>query len=108
MERVHRIAPQGVDAALDLIGGDATAASLELVTERQRIGTTIDAEGAERYGFHRVGGRTTHGLRQVVDWYRTGAVKIPSVTVYPLEEVAAAHRHVEAGHTQGKVVLQVR
>jgi enoyl reductase len=108
VDRVREIAPQGVDAALDAIGGDATAASLELVADRHRIGTTIDTEGAEKYGFHRVGGRTTSGLRQLVDWYRTGAIKFPSVTVYPLDQVAAAHRHVEAGHTRGKVVLQVR
>lgn len=107
VDRVRRLAPHGVDAALDAIGGAATEVSLELVADRNRIGTTIDTEGAQRYGFHRVGGRTTPGLRQVVDWFRTGEVTLPSVTVYPLEEVAAAHRHVEGGHTRGKVVLRV-
>lgn len=108
VERVREAAPRGVDAALDAVGGDATAASLELVADRERIGTTIDTEAARRHGFHRVGGRTTSGLRQVVEWYRTGALRLPSITIYALEQVAAAHRHVEGGHTRGKVVLRLR
>ncbi|WP_327286896.1 NADP-dependent oxidoreductase [Streptomyces sp. NBC_01198] len=107
VDRVRELAPGGVDAALDAVGGDATAVSLALVADRRRIGTTIDTAAAETYGFQRVGGRTTPGLRQLAEWCRTGDLDLPSVTGYPLDQVAAAHRQVEAGHTRGKVVLRV-
>jgi enoyl reductase len=107
LDRVRALAPGGVDAALDAVGGDATAVSLALVADRRRIGTTIDAAAAQEHGFLRVGGRTTPGLRQLAEWCRTGDLVLPSVTGYPLDQVAAAHRQVEAGHTRGKVVLRV-
>lgn len=106
-DRVRELAPGGVDAALDAVGGDATEVSLALVADRSRIGTTIDTAAAEKYGFRRVGGRTTAGLRQLAEWSRTGGLVLPSVTAYPLDQVAEAHRHVAAGHTRGKVVLLV-
>ncbi len=37
-----------------------------------------------------------------------GALKPVIDTVYPLDEVAAAHARVETGHARGKVVLAIR
>lgn len=47
------------------------------------------------------------GLREVSERVRQGQLRPHVDTVYPLEEVARAHRHVESGHTRGKVVVRL-
>ncbi len=46
-------------------------------------------------------------MREIAALIDAGAVAPHIDKVFPLEETAAAHRHVEGGHTRGKVVLQV-
>jgi NADPH:quinone reductase len=45
---------------------------------------------------------------QLFDLVRQGRLNIAIDTVFPLEEAAAAHRHIEAGKTRGKLLLQVQ
>ncbi|KAG2449979.1 hypothetical protein HYH02_000083 [Chlamydomonas schloesseri] len=47
------------------------------------------------------------GLEEVVELVASGRVTPHIELTVPLEEVAAAHRHVEAGRTRGKVVVRV-
>ena len=46
-------------------------------------------------------------LRAVKDLVESGAVKPILEAVYPMEEMVAAHLHVEGGHTRGKVVVSM-
>jgi enoyl reductase len=105
VERIRELAPDGVDAALDLVGGEAIAASLALVADRRRIGTTVDARAAKEHGFQRVGGRSTPALVELVGLVASGGLVLPVDASYPLESAPQAHVRVEAGHVRGKLAL---
>lgn len=47
-------------------------------------------------------------LAQVARWVESGAIRPVIDSVFPLEQVADAHRAVESGKSQGKVVVQLR
>lgn len=48
------------------------------------------------------------GMRQLVDLYAAGSLRLPAVTTYPWDQAAAAHADLESGRTIGKLVLRVR
>ncbi|NUO55808.1 MAG: NADP-dependent oxidoreductase, partial [Hamadaea sp.] len=104
-DRVRAVAPQGVDVALDAAGRGAVAASVELIADRDRIGTIVDDAAAAEFGTRVVrAGRSPQRLAEVVALAAAGKIVLP-VRAYPLADVAAAHAAVESGHGRGKVVL---
>lgn len=46
-------------------------------------------------------------LKQLLRWYRGGALQLPAITTFSFEEVAKAHQTLESGQTVGKLVLTV-
>jgi len=113
-DRVRAAAPNGVDAAFDLIGTDeAVDVSLELVPDRRRV-VSIAAFGRGGDGITLIGGgpgadpgtelRDAARL-QLTDAVRAGDLRVLVARAYPLAEVAAAHRDIMGGHTTGKIVL---
>jgi enoyl reductase len=104
--RVRAPAPNRIDAALDLAGGEATSASIALVTDKDRIGTTVDAEAAQKYGIRRLRGvRSAQTLATLADLHTKDELQILISATYPLDEAAAAHQDLETGHVRGKIVL---
>lgn len=47
------------------------------------------------------------GMRQLLEWYGEGKLRLPQVTRYPMREVVRAHRDLESGTTTGKLLLMV-
>ncbi len=109
VERVRTAAPDGVDVALDASGTVAALhASLELVSDRSRIGTVAFQPVAEQLGVRRLStDRSAARLRELTELYTAGKLRVVIQRAYPLEHAADAHRAVETGHVRGKVVLTV-
>ena len=113
--RVRELAPDGVDAAVDLVGTDeAVDVSLELVADRQRIATIAAFGRAASEGIKALGGGPGADpgteLRDaarpdLAEAAGAGRLEVVVAGTFPLEEVAAAHRQGMAGHTHGKLVL---
>ncbi|MEO3930650.1 NADP-dependent oxidoreductase [Micromonosporaceae bacterium B7E4] len=106
VDRVRALAPSGVDAALDAVGGAAVTASLELVPDRDRIGTLVDQGAADQYGIKRLRGvRSAAILAELAELAAAGRLRLPIWKAFPLKDAADAHREVETGHVRGKVTL---
>ena len=114
-ERVRERAPDGVAAALDLVGTDeAVDVSLALVADRRRIATIAAFGRAAADGIRALGGgpgadpgtelraAARPGLAEAAG---AGRLEVVVAATFPLEDVAAAHRQGMAGHTHGKLVL---
>ncbi|WP_057762043.1 NADP-dependent oxidoreductase [Cytobacillus praedii] len=107
-ERVRSLAPDGVDAAFDAAGNDALHASLELVENKDRIGTIVAFDLAEQLGVRPIRSqRSVDRLAELVELYSQGKLQIHIRKAFPLHQAADAHREIESGHGRGKVVLTI-
>ncbi|MBW0135470.1 NADP-dependent oxidoreductase [Pseudonocardia abyssalis] len=107
-ERVRQILPEGVDAILDLVGGDALRAVAELAGDRSRIVTAGDPGTAAEVGgvlIERDGTSTV--LDAVVALVAQGKIDSHVGEVFPLDDAGSALAAVEAGHARGKVVIEI-
>ncbi|MFI6324971.1 NADP-dependent oxidoreductase [Nonomuraea sp. NPDC050556] len=107
-DRVRELAPGGVDAALDGAGGDALDVSLALVKDRDRILTLVEHGRAADLGIRVTQGvRTAERLGRYAALIAEGSFHFTVRSTYPLERAADAHREMEAGHGNGKIVITV-
>ena len=114
-DRVAAAAPDGVDAALDLVGTDeAVDVSLTLVADRARIATIAAFARGLEAGINVLG----HGpgadpgtkLRnaarlELARLAQDRTLQVFVTDTFPLADAAAAHRAIMSGHTTGKIAL---
>lgn len=107
-DRVRALAPRGVDAALDAVGGEALDVSLALGVDHNRIGTLVAFDRAASLGVVGIHSRRSRDrLAELVTMYDEGRLRPHVREMFPLSRAADAHRVVERGHGRGKVVLMV-
>lgn len=108
VDRVGAVAPEGVDVALDAVGGPALLDAVALVADRRRVGTLVDHDRADEFGVIGIRARRSRQhLRQLTTAVRQGALSVLVRATLPLEQIGEAHRLVESGHGRGKVVIRV-
>jgi NADPH:quinone reductase-like Zn-dependent oxidoreductase len=106
-ERVRGLAPEGVDAVFDSVGGDALKASANLLAPEGRLASITDPEVVSyggRYWFVRPDPQDLQHLSDLAD---QGTVTVHVSETFPLERAADAHRLNQEGRTRGKIVVTI-
>ena len=106
-DRLRELAPDGLDAAFDLFGGDDLAVATSLLRDATRVASVADAsvtEGGGHYVFVRPSAPDLDALSALAE---RGALRVEVAQTFPLERAADAHRASEGGHVRGKGVVTV-
>lgn len=107
-DRVREIMPDGVDAILDLVGGEALRSVADLVRDPAHLMTTADpGTAAELGGVSVQRDRSGAVLGEIVALVANGKLDPHVSDVVPLERAAEALASVESGHARGKVVISI-
>ncbi|BCJ35424.1 oxidoreductase [Actinocatenispora thailandica] len=103
-ERIRELAPDGVDAALDLVGGQQPTTSAVLSPGGRHV--SIADPGVEQHGGAWIWVRPDGaGLAELARLADEGRLTVPVQASYPLTEVGAAFDASRGGHTHGKLVI---
>jgi NADPH:quinone reductase-like Zn-dependent oxidoreductase len=104
--RTELLFPSGVDAVLDLVGGDALDGVAGVLTSRTRILTVADEATAMHFGARalmRVGDTDT--LSTLAELVVSRKLDPCVRSVFPFSQAGEAVALMESGHVTGKIVL---
>jgi NADPH:quinone reductase-like Zn-dependent oxidoreductase len=104
---------EDVDAVLDLVGGDVTKRSIQVLRPGGVLASTLGGLSEEE--------ANEHGIRSVSVLTRTSSTELAAIgslieenvikvsvsQIFSLEEAQKAHEAIEAGHTRGKIALRI-
>ncbi|MBZ4017077.1 NADP-dependent oxidoreductase [Streptomyces purpurogeneiscleroticus] len=106
-DRVRALAPEGVDAAADFVGGEAVDVSQQVLKDPKRVASVVDNEVVAKGG-HLVWVRPDSAdLTALADLADAGKLTVNIDTALPLAQAAEAFRRSQSGRARGKIVLDV-
>jgi NADPH:quinone reductase-like Zn-dependent oxidoreductase len=109
-ERVRALAPDGVDAALDVAGSGVLPELIDLAGGPKNVVTLADFDGAKQHDVRFSNGylgHAFHALTEIGALIEAGRFWLPVERTYPLEAISEAHRVSEYGHVRGRLVLVI-
>lgn len=104
VDRVRALAPDGVDAVADFVGGQLET-SLAVLADGGRLASVADpgfAEHGGRWIWVRPDGAESARLAALAD---EGKLTVEVARTYGLDEVAEAFAESQTGHVRGKLVI---
>jgi NADPH:quinone reductase-like Zn-dependent oxidoreductase len=109
VERVRALAPDGVDAIFDPIGGEALEVTDALLADGAggRLASIIDPSVNESGGQYVFVHPSVDDLDALTRLAESGELTVEIAATYPMSETARAWRDSMEGHTRGKIVLTV-
>ncbi|WP_371672555.1 NADP-dependent oxidoreductase [Streptomyces sp. NBC_00289] len=106
-ERVRGLAPEGVDAAFDTIGGATLKTSANLLAPEGRLVSIADPDVVDYGGRYHFVRPDSEDLLRLTELVESGVVSVHVSDTFPLERAAEAHRLNQEGRTRGKIVVTV-
>ena len=107
---VREIAPDGVDAVMECVGGETLSRSFKTVRDGGRVAhiVPVEKEPPRRISAHFFSAQpSADRLSALASMFDAGQLRMNLQEVVPLGEAARAHEIVEEGHTRGKIVLGI-
>ncbi|HUF81760.1 MAG TPA: zinc-binding dehydrogenase, partial [Burkholderiales bacterium] len=102
------------DAVFETVGGDVAMKSFAVVKPGGRVALIAsgakapDSPRADVKSLRPAVGRSRAHLERIVALHESGAVKVPELHTYKLQDAQEAHRVSEGRHFRGKLVFQVK
>ena len=109
VERVRKLAPNGVNAALDIAGSGVIPELIELVGDPSRVISVADFT-APQYGaqLSLVAQKNPQlVLVEAARLYSEGAFRVPLGKTFPLAQASDAYKICAEGHSAGKLVITI-
>ncbi|WP_026923030.1 NADP-dependent oxidoreductase [Glycomyces arizonensis] len=107
LERVRRLAPDGIDAALDAIGGEEIDLSIEAGADPSRVVSIADPKVREKGGKYVFIDPSSADLRTLTSLAESKQLIVPVSATFPLERAAEAWEASQTGKARGKIVLKI-
>ena len=107
-------AVKNVDAAFDTVGGDVATRSFAVLKPGGRAafiasgGQAPKPERSDVTAIRPAVPRLRKYMDRVAELHRSGAIKVPDVTLFPLADAAKALGVSEGRHFKGKLILEMR
>ncbi|XCW76056.1 Hypothetical protein ABZS17G119_04277 (plasmid) [Kosakonia cowanii] len=106
-DRVRRMAPGGIDAALDVAGSGIISELIEITGSASRVVSVADFS-AEKYGARFSKGPPENldaVLQEIIHLFRYAQYTVSVERTFKMERAEEAYKISESGHVQGKLVI---